>query len=84
MYEKELLAILFGVIHRYFYLSAHHVVISTHQQSIKNLLEKKISTPLQHTWLEKFLGFDYKIMYWAGKENVADGSFQKKHEFQPS
>lgn len=34
-------------------------------------MEQKLSTPLQHTWLAKLLGYDYKIIYKKGVENVA-------------
>lgn len=84
VYEDPLLVILFMVNKWYCYLIGHHLIICTDQQSLKNLLEQKIFMPLQHTWLAKFVGFDYKIMYWAGKENVgvdAFSCFPEKNKF---
>lgn len=76
-YEKELLAILFAVKKWHYYLVDRRFIIRTDQQSLKYLLEQRITTPLQHTWLTKLLGFDYEIVYKAGKENVvADALFR--------
>lgn len=69
-YEKELLAILFAVKKWHCYMIARPFVIRTDQQSLKHMLKQKISTPLQHTWLAKLLGFDYEIVYKAGRENI--------------
>lgn len=46
-------------------------MIKTDQRSLKHLLEQKVTTPLQHTWLFKLMGYDYEIMYKKDKENVA-------------
>lgn len=61
--KNKLLAILFVVMKRQYYLTNRHLIIRTNQQSFKLLLEQKVSTPLQHTWLAKLLGFDYEIEY---------------------
>lgn len=55
------------------YLQDRHFVIKTDQQSLKYLLENKLSTPFQQKWLSKLLGFDYEIQYKQGTTNkVAD------------
>ena len=71
VYEKELLAIVFAVQKWEQYLTGTHFIIKTDQNSLKWLLQQKISTPFQQFWLSKLLGFDYEIQYKKGKENVA-------------
>lgn len=72
-YERELLAVIFAVQKWGQYLLDSHFIIQTDQQSLKYLLENKISTPFQQKWLSKLLGFDYEIRYKQGITNkVAD------------
>ncbi|XP_022019611.1 uncharacterized protein LOC110919656 [Helianthus annuus] len=71
VYEKELLAIIFAVKHWQHYLSIGHFIIRTDQKSLKHLMEQKLTTPLQHVWLSKLMGFDYEIVYKQGVENRA-------------
>lgn len=57
----------------YTYLQGHHFVIKTDHQSLKYLLEQRLSTLLQQKWLAKLMGLDYEISYKKGAENtVAD------------
>lgn len=72
-YEKELLAIVMATQNWYTYLQGHHFLIKTNHQSLKFLLEQRLSTLLQQKWLAKLMGLDYEISYKKGKENtVAD------------
>lgn len=34
------------------------------------MLDQKVTTPFQHMWLSKLLGYDFSIEYKQGKENV--------------
>ncbi|KAD6454919.1 hypothetical protein E3N88_09625 [Mikania micrantha] len=45
--------------------------ISKDHKSLKNMLDQKITTPLQQTWLAKLLGYDYEIHYKKGVEHSA-------------
>ncbi|KAJ1377301.1 Retrotransposon gag domain [Sesbania bispinosa] len=45
--------------------------ILTDQQSLKHLLEQRLSTPAQYTWVTKLMGLTYDIKYKKGRENVA-------------
>lgn len=71
VYEKELLAILMAVKQWHYYLIIGRFTIRTDQQSLKYLLGQKVTTPLQHTWLAKLMGYDYEIEYKQVNENVA-------------
>ncbi|MCH86637.1 hypothetical protein A2U01_0007496, partial [Trifolium medium] len=41
------------------------------RELLKNLLDQSLQTPEQQAWLHKFVGFDFKIEYKPGKENIA-------------
>jgi RNase H-like domain found in reverse transcriptase/Reverse transcriptase (RNA-dependent DNA polymerase)/Integrase zinc binding domain len=72
-YEKELLALITAVTKWKHYLLGSRFTIKTDQISLKNLLEQKIHTTLQHRGLSKLLGLNYTIEYKKGVENkVAD------------
>lgn len=73
MYDRELLAILLAVKRWNQYLVGRPFIIRTDHHSLKFLLEQRLSTPLQHTWLAKLVGYDFTIVYKKGSENeVAD------------
>jgi RNase H-like domain found in reverse transcriptase len=72
-YEKELLTLITAVIKWKHYVLGSHFIIKTNQISLKNLLEQKIHTTLQHRGLSKLLSLDYTIEYKKGCDNkVAD------------
>lgn len=68
-YEKELMALVQAVTKWRHYLIGHHFIIMTDHQSLKHLLEQKLTTPMQHKWLSKLWGLDYSIQYKQGSEN---------------
>lgn len=73
VYEKELLAVVHAVQAWNSYLSQGLFIIKTDQRSLKYLLDKKVTTPFQHFWLSKLMGFSFEIQYKQGKDNmVAD------------
>lgn len=69
-YEKELLAIVMATQKWHYYLQGSHFIIRTDHQSLKFLLEQRLSTMLQQKWLAKLMGFNYEICYKKGQENV--------------
>lgn len=71
VYEKELLAVVHAVQTWNPYLAHNKFLIRTDQRSLKFLLEKKMTTPFQHMWLSKLMGYSFEIQYKEGKENVA-------------
>jgi len=70
-YEREMLAILQAVTKWKQYLWGRTFKIRTDHVSLKYLLDQKLSSPSQHLWLSKLLGFDYEIEFRKGRENVA-------------
>lgn len=44
--------------------------IRIYHNSLKYLLDQKLTFPSQHLWLSKLLGLDYKIEYRKGNENI--------------
>ncbi|KAM7497180.1 hypothetical protein LguiA_021594 [Lonicera macranthoides] len=72
-YERELWALIYAVHKWRTYLFGHHFLIKTDHQSLKFLLEQRVTSMLQQKWLTKLMGLDYTIVYKRGCENkVAD------------
>lgn len=65
-YEKELWALIYTIGKWMTYLFGHHFIVKTDHQSLKFLLEQRITTMLQHKWLTKLMGFGYEITYKKG------------------
>lgn len=81
-YEKELLAIVMATQKWFTYLQGHHFFIKTDHQSLKFLLEQRLSTLLQQKWLAKLMGLDYEIIYKKGKENTVANALSRLPEIQ--
>ncbi|KAJ3687587.1 hypothetical protein LUZ61_016751 [Rhynchospora tenuis] len=72
-YEKELMAVVMAIQKWRHYLQNKPFVIKTDHESLKHLLQQKLTHPLQHKVLTKFIGLEYQIEYKKGKTNmVAD------------
>lgn len=81
VYEKEFLAIILAVQKWRAYLICGTFIIRTDQNSLKYLLEQKITTPLQHKYMAKLMGYNYTIEYKKGAENgVADALSRREEE----
>ncbi|GAA0185393.1 hypothetical protein LIER_32681 [Lithospermum erythrorhizon] len=81
VYEEELLAIILAITKWKHYLMASRFLIKIDQQSLKHLLEQKVTTYVQQKAVSKLLGLDYIIQYKQGKENVvADALFRVQHD----
>lgn len=80
IYEKELLALVTTVNKWRHYLEGHHFILKTDHQSLKYLLEQRITTALQQKWLTTLLGLDYEIQYRRGIENLVADALSRKEE----
>lgn len=70
VYEKEMLVVVSTIQRWRPYLIGRHFIVKIGHQSLKYLMEQRISTPSQKKWLAKLMGYDYTIMYKKGKENI--------------
>jgi len=70
-YEKELLGVVFAVQKWRHYLLPKKFTIRTDHQSLKYILDQRLSTAFQQRWLIKLIELDFNIEYKQGRENVA-------------
>ena len=63
VYEREMLALVTAVQKLRPYLLGRPFIIHTDHQSLKYLLEQRITTPAQQKWLARLLGYNYSIEY---------------------
>jgi hypothetical protein len=47
-------------------------------------MEQLISSPKKQKWMTKLFGYDYKIIYKKGKENVVVDALSKKYKEEGS
>lgn len=69
-YVHELHAITTAVRKWRHYLLGHPFFILTDHRSLKELMTQVIQTPEQQHYMAKLLGFDYKIQYKLGAQNI--------------
>lgn len=70
-YEKEAMAILEALKKWKHYFACRSVIIRTDQQSLKYIQDQILVEVIQHKLLVKLFGFNYKVEYKKGKENMA-------------
>ncbi|WVZ15235.1 hypothetical protein V8G54_012801 [Vigna mungo] len=70
-YEKELLGVVFAVQKWRHYLLPKSFTIRTDHQSLKYILDQRLTTAFQQKWLVKLMEFDFNIEYKQGHENIA-------------
>lgn len=79
-YEKEFLALVTAVQKWRPYLLGQAFKIKTDQQSLKYLLEQRVGTPTQQKWLSKLIGYDFRVEFRAGKENLAADALSRQED----
>ena len=77
-YEKELLALVVAVKKWRPYLLGRPFVIKIDHQSLKYLLEQRVSTLAQQRWITKLLGYAFIVEYKQGKENVVADALSRR------
>ncbi|KAJ4777533.1 polyprotein [Rhynchospora pubera] len=78
-YEKELLAVLMAIDKWRHYLQGKQFIIKIDHQSLKHLLEQKLTHQLQHKALTKFIGLDYIIEFKKEKTNVVADALSRRN-----
>lgn len=79
-YEKEILPLALAIQKWRPYLLGKQFMVRTDHQSLKHLWSQKIVTTAQQKWLYKFMGYDFKVEYKKGKENVVADALSRSHE----
>ena len=73
IYEKELMTLVLAIQHWRPYVLGHKFTIYTDQKSLRYLLEQRITTQNQQSWLEKLLSYEFEVVYKPEASNkVAD------------
>lgn len=57
-------------------------IIKVNQQVLKFLLEQRIGIEAQHKWLSKLMGYEFKIGYKKGKENLVENAICRKEKVE--
>lgn len=79
-YEKEILALILAVQKWRPYLLGKQFTVHTEHQSLKYLWSQKITTSAQKRWLYKLMGYDFKVEYKRGGENILVDALSRRHE----
>lgn len=83
-YERELIGLVQAVRHWRPFLWTTDFIIRTDHCSLKHLLDQRLSTIPQHTWVSKLFGYSFQVEYKPGKLNVAVDALSQRDEHVPS
>lgn len=79
-YEKELMALVLAVQHWRPYLLGRQFVVYSDQKSLRHLLQQRITSTDQQSWIAKLLGYHFEVIYKPGPENKAADSLSRMYE----
>jgi hypothetical protein len=79
-YERELIGLVKAVRHWRPYLWGRPFLIRTDHFSLKFILDQRLTTIPQHTWVSKLFGYDFQVEYRQGKFNVVADALSRRHE----
>ena len=74
-YERELIGLVKAVRHWRPYLWGRPFTICTDDWSLMFLLDLRLTTIPQHTWVSKLFGYDFSVECRPGKQNVVADAF---------
>lgn len=61
------------------YRSGRKFLVHSDQKSLIHLLDQRITTKNQQMWMAKLMGFQFEIIYKAGKENKVADALSRQH-----
>jgi hypothetical protein len=79
-YERELIGLVQAVRHWRPYLWVRPFIIRTDQCSLNYLLDQRLSTIPQHTWVSKLFGYTFQVQYKPGTQNTAADALPRHDE----
>jgi hypothetical protein len=79
-YERELIGLVKAVRHWRPYFWARSFVVWIDHFALKYLLDQRLSTIPQHTWVSKLFGYDFRVEYLPGKANTAADALSHRDE----
>jgi len=79
-YERELIGLVKAVRHWRPYLWTREFVVRTDHCGLKHLLDQRLSTIPQHTWVSKLFGYSFQVEYKPGKMNAAADALSRRDE----
>ncbi|KAH0971898.1 hypothetical protein GBA52_024054 [Prunus armeniaca] len=50
------------------------------EQQLYILTNHRITTPMQHKWLHKLIGYNFILLYRPGSQNRTTNALSRKHE----
>jgi hypothetical protein len=69
-YERELIGLVKAIRHWRPYLWGRSFTVHTDHWNLKYILDQRLMTIPQHTWVTKLFGYDLTVEYHAGKLNT--------------
>lgn len=79
-YERELIGLVKAVRYWRPYLWGHQFKVRTDHYNLKFILDQRLSTIPQHTWVSKLFGYDFSVEYRSGKLNGAADALSRRDE----
>ena len=79
-YERELIGLVKAVRHWRPYIWGRQFLVRTDHYSLKYLLDQRLTTIPQHTWVSKLFGYDFMVEYKPGKLNGAADALSRRAE----
>ena len=79
-YERELIGLVKAVRHWRPYLWGRPFTVRTDHWSLKFLLDQRLTTIPQHTWVSKLFGYDFNVEYRPGSQNVVADALSRRDE----
>ena len=55
-------------------------MVRTDHRSLKYILDQRLTTIPQHTWVTKLFGYDLDVVYHPGRQNAAAYTLSRQDE----